>query len=178
MIHKKQIYYASRSLSKWLGVGRRNLFACMSQSLYSSEWCNHSCKVPHPHAPFHPGQSPWTRSSVSCLLNAETDGGKLHNHVFKIFQTFHVLLALIIRTKTGRYIDVTAVPSRHFFHVLLGYRRASAQRRHFVSLLKSFQQMVHIYGMYRWGWSEQTRCANCAFGGSHSTHRTSFTRRN
>ena len=45
------------------------------------------------------------------------------------FRPFHVLLCLIIRAKTGRYIDVTAVPSRHFFHVLLGYRRASAQWR-------------------------------------------------
>ena len=31
------IYCAWRSLSKWLGIGCRNLFTCMFQSLYSSE---------------------------------------------------------------------------------------------------------------------------------------------
>ena len=39
---------------------------------------------------------------------------------------FCYILLAPIRSKIGRYIDVTAVPSRHFFHVLLGYKRAPA----------------------------------------------------
>ncbi len=66
-----------------LGVG---IYSLVCSRVYTHQNDATSCKVPHPHAPFHPGQSPWTRSSVSCLLYAETYGGKLRSHVFNIFQ--------------------------------------------------------------------------------------------